>query len=58
MKEAVILLENEKLSLSDVGYRLGFTNLSHFARVIKEHEGVNTKRYTKASSENAKLIPR
>ena len=39
MKEAAILLKKEKLSVSDTGYKLGFTNLSHFSRVFKEHIG-------------------
>ena len=47
MKEAAILLKNEKLSVSDVGYRLGFTNLSHFSKVFKEHMGLNPKQYSR-----------
>ena len=46
MKEAARLLKEERLSVSDVGYRLGFTNLSHFSRVFKEHIGVKPKQYT------------
>ena len=47
MKEAAILLKHEKLSVSDVGYRLGFTNLSHFSKVFKEHTGLNPKQYSR-----------
>ena len=47
MKEAARLLKEEKLSVSEVGYRLGFTNLSHFSRVFKEHIGMKPKQYTK-----------
>ena len=47
MKEAASLLKNEKLSVADAGYRLGFTNLSHFARVFKDHLGVKPKQYSK-----------
>lgn len=46
MKEAARLLKDEKRSVSDVGYELGFTNLSHFSRVFKEHIGMNPKRYS------------
>lgn len=46
MKEASRLLKEEKLSVSDAGYQLGFTNLSHFTRVFKEHIGINPKKYT------------
>jgi len=46
MKEATRLLKEEKLSVSDVGYRLGFTNLSHFSRVFQEHIGMKPKQYS------------
>jgi len=46
MKEAARLLREEKLSVSEVGYRLGFSNLSHFSRLFKEHIGMNPKRYS------------
>jgi AraC-like DNA-binding protein len=45
MKEAAFLLKEKKLSVSDVGYRLGFTNLSHFSRIFKEHIGMKPKQY-------------
>jgi len=48
MKEAARLLKEEKLSVSDVGYELGFTNLSHFSRVFKEHTGMKPKQYSKS----------
>ncbi|SEW29311.1 AraC-type DNA-binding protein [Chitinophaga sp. YR573] len=46
MKEASRLLKEEKLSVSDVGYQLGFANLSHFSRVFKEHIGMKPKQYS------------
>lgn len=46
MKEAARLLKEEKLSVSDVGYQLGFTNLSHFSRIFEEHIGMKPKRYS------------
>ena len=48
MKEAAHLLKVEKLSVSDVGYQLGFTNLSHFSRVFKEHIGMKPKQYSRS----------
>lgn len=48
MKEAARLLKSEHLSVSDVGYRLGFTNLSHFSRVFNEHIGMKPKQYSKS----------
>lgn len=46
MQEAARLLREEKLSVSETGYRLGFTNLSHFSRVFEEHIGMKPKRYS------------
>jgi len=46
IQEAARLLKEEKLSVSDVGYKLGFTNLSHFSRVFEEHIGVKPKKYS------------
>lgn len=45
MKEAALLLQEKKYSVSEVGYRLGFTNLSHFSKLFKEHMGMNPKQY-------------
>jgi len=47
MQEAARLLREDKLSVSATGYRLGFTNLSHFSRVFQEHLGVKPKQYSK-----------
>ncbi|HEX3009251.1 MAG TPA: AraC family transcriptional regulator [Bacteroidales bacterium] len=48
IKEAARLLKDEKLSVSDVGYRLGFTNLSHFSRVFREQMGMKPKQYSRS----------
>ena len=48
MKEAARLLKEDKLSVSDVGYQLGFTNLSHFSRVFKDHIGLKPKEYSRS----------
>jgi AraC-like DNA-binding protein len=48
MQEAARLLKEEKLSVSDVGYQLGFTNLSHFSRVFEEHIGQKPKQYSRS----------
>ncbi|MBB6270692.1 AraC-like DNA-binding protein [Pedobacter cryoconitis] len=47
MKEAAYLIKEEKLSVSETGYRLGFTNLSHFTRVFERHLGLKPKKYSK-----------
>ena len=47
MSEAARLLREEKLSVSEAGYRVGFENLSHFSRVFKQYIGDLPKRYAK-----------
>lgn len=46
MEEAARLLKEKKLSVSEVGYQLGFTNLSHFSRVFEQHIGIKPKKYS------------
>jgi AraC-like DNA-binding protein len=48
MQEAARLLREEKLSVSETGYRLGFTNLSHFSRVFQEHMDMKPKQYSRS----------
>ncbi|MPM68398.1 HTH-type transcriptional activator RhaR [bioreactor metagenome] len=50
MKEAARLLKEEKLSVSEVGYQMGFTNLSHFSRVFNEHLGMKLKQFSRLQS--------
>ena len=51
MQEAARLLKEERLSVSEVGYRLGFSNLGHFAKVFEEVIGVKPKKYSKFGNE-------
>ncbi|GAB3694756.1 AraC family transcriptional regulator [Spirosoma flavus] len=46
MEEAAFLLKQGKHSVSEVGYELGFSNLSHFSRLFEKHYGLNPKRYS------------
>jgi AraC-like DNA-binding protein len=46
MKEAARLLREEKLSVSEAGYRMGFENLSHFSRLFEKHIGKKPKKYS------------
>ncbi|MDQ1090541.1 AraC family transcriptional regulator [Siphonobacter sp. SORGH_AS_1065] len=45
MQEAARLLKEERLSVSETGYRLGFTNLSHFGRLFEECIGMKPKKW-------------
>lgn len=46
IQEAARLIREEKLTVTEAGHRLGFTNLSHFSRVFEEHVGMKPKRYS------------
>lgn len=46
MQEAARLLKEQRLSVSEVGYQMGFTNLSHFSRVFELHVGMKPKKYS------------
>ena len=46
MEEAAFLLKQSAYSVSEVGYQLGFSNLSHFSRLFQRHYGVTPKKYS------------
>lgn len=46
MEQAAFLLKQRKLSVSQTGYQLGFSNLSHFSRLFEKYHGIKPKRYT------------
>jgi AraC-like DNA-binding protein len=48
MEEAAFLLKQAGYSVSEVGYQLGFSNLSHFSRLFKRHYGNTPKKYVTA----------
>lgn len=45
MEEAAFMLKQAGYSVSEAGYRLGFSNLSHFSRLFEKHFGVTPKKY-------------
>jgi AraC-like DNA-binding protein len=49
MEEAAFLLKQGRQSVSEVGYRLGFSNLSHFSRLFQKHYGLTPKKYASAT---------
>lgn len=49
MNEAAQLLRD--FSVSQVGYRIGFSNLSHFTRLFEKHHQMKPKRYKDALEE-------
>src|ERR1044072_9463533 len=46
MDEAAFLLKHGGFSVSEVGYRLGFANLSHFSRLFEKYYGLKPKKYS------------
>jgi len=46
MEEAAFLLKQGTHSVAEVGYELGFTNLSHFSRLFEKYYGLNPKKYS------------
>lgn len=46
MEEAAFLLKQAGYSVSEVGYQLGFSNLSHFSRLFQRHYGMAPKKYS------------
>lgn len=47
MNAAARLLSERTQSVSEIGYLLGFTNLSHFSRLFEKHHGLKPKQYSK-----------
>jgi AraC-like DNA-binding protein len=48
LEEAAFLLKQAGHSVSEVGYQLGFSNLSHFSKLFERQYGINPKKYASA----------
>lgn len=51
LKQAATLLASKKLSVSEVAYATGFSNLSHFSNSFKEFYGVSPSEYINSNSQ-------
>lgn len=49
MEEAAFLLKQARHSVSEVGYELGFSNLSHFSRLFEKQYGITPKKFSSNS---------
>ncbi|REL38544.1 AraC family transcriptional regulator [Rhodohalobacter sp. SW132] len=45
VKKACKLLRNKDLNVTDVSFKLGYSSLSHFIKLFKEHTGTTPKQY-------------
>ncbi|MDR0835818.1 MAG: helix-turn-helix transcriptional regulator, partial [Tannerella sp.] len=45
LKQASTLLRDKKLTVSEVAYATGFTNMSHFSSLFKEFYGMTPKEF-------------
>lgn len=45
LNQAAELLKNQKLTVSEVAYALGYTNLSHFSNSFREFHGMSPKEF-------------
>lgn len=52
LKQAAELLVKQKISISEVAYALGFSNLSHFSNTFKEFYGMSPKEYSEKYRQN------
>jgi AraC-like DNA-binding protein len=50
MKEAAFLIKEKNMSVSEAGYALGFSNMSHFSRLFETHVGMKPKKYAMTTS--------
>ncbi len=49
MDKARLMLEKDEITVSEAGYLVGYSNLSHFAAAFKKEFGVNPSQYLAAS---------
>ena len=54
LKQAAELLRGQKLTISEVGYALGFSNLSHFSNSFKEFYGMSPKEFAQNNFHKSK----
>jgi AraC-like DNA-binding protein len=45
LKQAENLLSNQELTISEIAYAIGYTNLSHFSNTFREFYGMSPKEY-------------
>jgi len=48
IEKAIVLLIDQKLTLSEIAYLTGFSDQSHFNRIFKKHTGKNPSEYRKS----------
>ncbi|MBN2596774.1 MAG: response regulator [Marinifilaceae bacterium] len=52
MKQAAYLLTTSKINIGEIGYAIGYSNLSHFSKSFKAYYGVSPKEYSSKQHES------
>jgi len=53
LNQAADLLGNKNLTISEIAYALGYTNLSHFSNSFREFHGMSPKEYKEKTNHNS-----
>lgn len=56
LKQAATLLQSKKLTVSEVAYATGFSNLSHFSTAFREFYGISPTDYVASHTEEQKDV--
>ncbi len=56
LKQAATLLKKKNISISEVAYATGFTNLSYFSNTFRECYGMTPKEFREQNSENEETL--
>jgi AraC-like DNA-binding protein len=47
MEKAIVMMEDEKLSLDEIAFLVGYTDSAHFSRAFRKEKGIPPGQYRK-----------